>query len=51
MTKQVKLFIDGDYINARSGKIFPNINPANGELLSEIHLAGVEDVNLAILYL
>ena len=48
MAKEIKLFIDGDYLNSKLGKKFSNINPANGELLSEVHLADIDDVNLAV---
>ena len=46
--KQQQLFINGRFVSPRTKKYFPTINPSNEEKLSEIALAGEEDVNLAV---
>ena len=38
-----KLFIDGEYTPAASGKTFPVLNPADNTPLAEMAEAGVED--------
>ena len=43
-----KLYIDGGYVAAQSGERFTTINPANGEVLAEVHAAGAADVDLAV---
>lgn len=43
-----RLYIDGQYCDALSGKTYPQYNPARPEeLVGEVASAGVEDVNLA----
>lgn len=46
--KLAKLYIDGEWIESKSGKKLPTINPATGEVLAEVTQADVEDVNLAV---
>ena len=41
------LFINGQFVPAKSGKYFDSINPANEQKLAEIALAGPEDVDAA----
>jgi acyl-CoA reductase-like NAD-dependent aldehyde dehydrogenase len=43
-----RLFINGRWEAALSGETFPTINPATGEVLAEVALAGVEDVDRAV---
>lgn len=43
-----KLYINGRYVDATSGKTFQTINPANGEVLAEVQIASEADVNAAI---
>ena len=43
-----KLFIKGRWEEALSGETFPTYNPATGEVLAEVSLAGVEDVDRAV---
>jgi betaine-aldehyde dehydrogenase len=45
---QQKLYIDGRYVDASSGKTFQSINPANGEVLAEVQAASRMDVDLAV---
>jgi aldehyde dehydrogenase (NAD+) len=42
------LFVDGDFVEPRSGKWFDTIDPSNERKLSEVAQAGPEDVNLAV---
>src|SRR5262245_15330354 len=42
------LFIGGEFVEPRSGRTFPTINPANEEALAEVAEAGPEDVDLAV---
>ena len=46
--KPGKLFINGEFVDALSGKTFATHNPATGELLANIAEAGAEDVDLAV---
>ncbi len=43
-----KLFINGQWVEAASGKTFPTYNPATGEVLANIAEADREDVNRAV---
>jgi acyl-CoA reductase-like NAD-dependent aldehyde dehydrogenase len=44
----VKLFIDGKYVDAISGKTFDDVNPATGELIARVAEADYADVDLAV---
>ena len=41
-------YIDGRWVPARSGRTFPNHNPATGEALGDFPASGPEDVNDAV---
>jgi len=43
-----KLYINGRYTDARSGRTFASINPANGETLARVQQASGEDVDRAV---
>ncbi len=43
-----KLYIDGGYVDATSGKTFITTNPANGEALAEVQTASEQDINFAV---
>lgn len=45
---ETRLFIDGRFTAAASGKTFPTINPATEEVLAEVSEAGAEDVDRAV---
>ncbi len=45
---QNKLFINGDFVDARSGGTFATINPATEEKITEVASASVEDVDAAV---
>src|SRR5438477_3965169 len=45
---QNKLFINGDFVDAKSGKTFATINPATEEKIADVASAGAEDVDTAV---
>ena len=48
MTKEIKLFIHGRYVDAASGKTFNTINPATGDVLGRVHIAQEADIQAAV---
>jgi len=48
MIEKYKLFIDGKWVEALSGKTFESINPGTGEVNAIVSEAGIEDVELAV---
>ena len=42
------LFIGGDFVEPKSGRYFPTINPATEDVLADVAEAGAEDVALAV---
>src|SRR3954462_8588666 len=42
------LYINGEYIQAISGKTFSVVNPANEEVIAEVSEAQEEDINAAV---
>src|SRR5215211_7359010 len=47
-TIQNRLFINGEFVDARSGETFSTINPATEEKIADVASAGVEDIDLAV---
>lgn len=45
---ETRLFINNEFVPAKSGRDFPVINPANGEVVTQVHEASEEDVNDAV---
>jgi len=43
-----KLFIDGEWVEAASGKTFETLNPANEEVLAEVGYGEAEDIKRAV---
>ena len=43
-----QLFINGEFVAPKNPKYMPSINPATGETLAEVAIAGSEDVDLAV---
>jgi aldehyde dehydrogenase (NAD+) len=43
-----KLFIDGQWVEARSGKTFQTLNPATGEVLAEVAEGDAADIDRAV---
>ena len=48
MNPENSLFIDGELVDAVSGKNYPNINPATEEVIGQVADAGPEDMERAI---
>ena len=46
--KKYKLYIDGKWVDGKTGKVFETFCPANGKLLSTCAEADKEDVDLAV---
>lgn len=46
--KTHQLFIDGAYVDARSGRMFDKFSPSTGEKIATVHEALAEDVDLAV---
>src|SRR3954471_20066505 len=45
---QHQLFINGEFVDARSGETFATSNPATEEKITDVASAGVEDVDAAV---
>ncbi|MEO8383249.1 MAG: aldehyde dehydrogenase family protein, partial [Acidobacteriota bacterium] len=45
---QNRLFINGEFVDARSGETFATTNPATEEKIADVASAGVEDVDAAV---
>src|SRR5262245_36318910 len=43
-----KLYIDGAYVDAVSGESFETVNPATGEVICRVQVAGQADVDRAV---
>ena len=43
-----KLYIDGGYVDASSGKTFDTVNPATGEIICKVQKANASDVDKAV---
>ena len=43
-----KMLINGQWVNARSGKMFPTYNPATGEVLAQVAEGDKADIDLAV---
>ncbi|KAF9889050.1 hypothetical protein FE257_008027 [Aspergillus nanangensis] len=49
MTYETRLFINNEYVDAKSGETFSVTNPCNGTTVTEgVQAAGAEDVDLAV---
>ncbi|MBC8145178.1 MAG: 2-hydroxymuconic semialdehyde dehydrogenase, partial [bacterium] len=46
--KRLRLFIDGEFVDAVSGKTFANISPVDGSLIADVAEAGADDVDRAV---
>ena len=46
--KPRKMFIDGKWVEAASGKTFPTYNPATGEVMAQVAEGDREDINRAV---
>jgi len=48
MSKQYKMYINGEWVNAISGKVFDEHNPATGEIFAKVPCGERPDVKKAI---
>jgi phenylacetaldehyde dehydrogenase len=48
LSRDKQLFIDGEFVDAASGKTFPVFNPATGEILAKVAEGDAADVDLAV---
>jgi phenylacetaldehyde dehydrogenase len=48
IAKPRKMFIDGKWVEAASGKMFPTYNPATGEVMAQVAEGDREDINRAV---
>lgn len=46
--RHVQLFIDGAFVPASSGRVFPDVNPATGTVACQVAEAGPADVDRAV---
>lgn len=46
--KDIKHYINGQYVGSASGKLFDNVNPANGKVIGKVHEAGRDEVDAAV---
>lgn len=51
MATYTKLFINNEFVDARSGKTFPTINPATGEKICDIAEADKVCMTISLHYL
>jgi len=45
---QSKIFINGNYVDAASGKTFDNFSPSDGHLICKVTSGDTEDINRAV---
>jgi len=48
LTQETRLFINNEFVDAKSGKKFKTVNPATEEVICEVQEAGQEDVDAAV---
>lgn len=46
--KEIKHFINGEYVGSESGKTFDNVSPATGALIGKVHEGGQPEINAAV---
>ncbi|KAK8595623.1 hypothetical protein V6N13_000327 [Hibiscus sabdariffa] len=46
--KFTKLFINGEFVDSVSGKMFDTFDPRTGEVIAKLSLGDAEDVDLAV---
>jgi len=48
LSEEKKLFIGGEFVSSSTNNTFQTLNPANNEVLAEVHEASEEDVDSAV---
>ena len=46
--KEIKHFINGEFVASASGRTFDDINPATGKVIAKVHEGGKAEVDLAV---
>jgi aminomuconate-semialdehyde/2-hydroxymuconate-6-semialdehyde dehydrogenase len=46
--KEIKHFINGEFVASASGRTFDDINPATGQVIAKVHEGGKAEVDLAV---
>ena len=46
--KEIKHYINGQYVGSASGKLFDNVNPANGKIIAKVHEGDRDEVDAAV---
>ena len=46
--KEIKHYINGEYVGSANGKLFDNVNPVTGQVFAKVHEAGREEVDAAV---
>ena len=46
--KYTSIFINNDFVNSESGKTFPTINPATGDVICDVQEGDIADVDKAV---
>ena len=46
--RQTKMLVDGRWMDSSSGKTFPTLNPAAGDVIAHVAEGGKADVDLAV---
>jgi aldehyde dehydrogenase (NAD(P)+) len=44
----IGLFINNEFVAAKTGEFIETVDPSSGEVITKVHKAGVEDVDLAV---
>jgi len=47
--REIKLFINNQWVETTSGKNVNSINPADGTIVARVHLPSAKDIDLAVL--
>ena len=46
--KEIRHFINGEYVPSEGGRMFDDINPANGEVIARVHEGGQAEIDKAV---
>ena len=47
-TREIKHFINGQFVGSKSGKTFNNVNPINGQIIAKVHEGESEEISHAV---
>ena len=46
--KEIRHFINGEFVPSEGGRVFDDINPANGEVIARVHEGGQAEIDKAV---